>query len=206
MRITCLTCHAEASLDALIGREVDARAVSQLLERYLVLGDAVIRYIALFRPEKRRLGLGRMVSLVDELMPDIERQAITRKGREWAAPHAVWRAAIDQVMANRAKGSITLPLTGHGYLYEVIMGLADKAEALVERDREAANRGRAHIAGPVAAAALLPGANAPTSAPLPPPVKPNAEQLAALKKAREGAVLPAPVRRPISTTGDEATP
>lgn len=148
MRITCPSCHAEASLDVLVGREADARAVSAFLARHVQLGDVLLRYIALFRPAKRRLGLARMVALIEELMPDIERGAIARKGRDWPVTPALWRAAVDQVLANNAKGTLTLPLTSHGYLYEVLQGMSDKAESQAERETEADRRNRS-ITGPV---------------------------------------------------------
>lgn len=169
MRVTCPACHAESSLDVLIGREVDARAVAGLIERHLQLGAELVRYIALFRPDKRRLGLARMVALLEELMPDIERQAITRKGRDWPAPHAVWRSALEQVQANRAKGTLKLPLTGHGYLYEIILGLADRAEATAEREREADARARPHVGGPASAGSLLNGSGELQPSTVPPP-------------------------------------
>lgn len=147
MRITCPSCHAEASLDVLVGREADARAVSAFLARHVALGDVLLRYVALFRPAKRRLGLARMVALIEELMPDIERGAVARKGRDWPTTPELWRAAIEQVLANNAKGTLTLPLSGHGYLYEVLQGMSDKAEAAVERDGEAQRRARRE-AGP----------------------------------------------------------
>jgi hypothetical protein len=140
VRLTCPACHAETSLDALLGREVDARAVAGLLERHLPLGDALMRYIGLFRPAKRRLGLARMVALVEELMPDIERHAIDRKGREWRVEPRAWRAGFDAVLAARDKGALVLPLTSHGYLYEVLCGAAEKAEAALETQREAERR------------------------------------------------------------------
>lgn len=149
MRLTCPACHAEMSLDAAVGREADARAMADFIERNVPLGGLLIRYIALFRPAKRRLSLARTVALFDELLPDLQRQAITRKGRDWAAPLALWRLAIEQVLAARDKGTLTLPLTSHGYLLEVLVGHADKAEGLAEREREAATRGRAHTGGPV---------------------------------------------------------
>jgi hypothetical protein len=140
MRLTCPACHAETSLEALIGREVDARAVAGLLERHLPMGDALMRYIALFRPPKRRLGLARMVALVEELLPDIERHAITRKGREWRVEPRTWRLGFDAVLAARDKGVLVLPLTSHGYLYEVLCGAAEKAESALESQREADRR------------------------------------------------------------------
>ena len=137
MRLTCPACNAENSLEVLVGREADARAVAGFLERHLPMGESMLRYIALFRPAKRRLGLARMVALVEELMPDIERQQIDRKGRPWRAEPRAWRTAFDVVLAARDKGTLSLPLTSHGYLYEVLVGLAEKAEAASEQLREA---------------------------------------------------------------------
>jgi hypothetical protein len=156
VRLTCPACHAEASLDVLVGREAEARALATFIERNVPMGDLVVRYIALFRPPKRRLSMARVVALFAELQPDIERGAIARKGRDWPAPLELWRAAIEQVLANRDKGSITLPLTGHGYLYEVMLGLADKLEAQAERSREADGRNRS-ITGPATGAKAVGG-------------------------------------------------
>lgn len=147
MRLSCPACQASFSLDVALAREADAEAVAALLDGQLVpeLRGLLVRYLALFRPGKNQLGIQRAVRLAGELLPDIRRGAITRKGREWAAPMAVWRAALEHVLAMRDKGSITLPLAGHGYLHEVISGLADKAEALQERELEAAARQRAPL-------------------------------------------------------------
>lgn len=170
MRLTCPACCAEMSLEAAIGREADARALAGFIERNLPLGGLLVRYIACFRPAKRRLSMARTVALFDELLPDLQRQAITRKGRDWAAPEALWRAGIEQVLAARDKGTLTLPLTSHGYLLEVMVAQADKAEGLAERERETdraqAGRSRTHKAAPAAVANLI---DAPAAAPLPPP-------------------------------------
>lgn len=167
MRLTCPACHAEASLEVLLGREVDARAVAALLERNLPLGELVVRYIALFRPGQRRLGLARMTALVTELLPDLERAAITRKGRDWPAPQEAWQAALETVLAKRDKGALTLPLTGHGLLYEVLCSVSEKAEAVAEREREAGLRSRRGGGGPAprAVASAMEQALAPAPAP-----------------------------------------
>lgn len=169
MRLTCSACQAEQSLEAMVGREADARALAAFIEANVPLGAVLVRYIGLFRPAKRRLSLARTVALFDELQPDLVRGAITRKGRDWSAPPEVWRAAIDQVLANRDKGALTLPLTGHGYLYEVILGMADKAEGLAERAHIDQARGRAPAAGPVAGALAVAAALATPAAPAAPP-------------------------------------
>lgn len=168
MRITCPSCHAEASLDVLVGREADARAVSAFLARHVQLGDVLLRYVALFRPAKRRLGLARMVALIEELMPDIERGAVARKGRDWPTTPELWRAAMEQVLANNAKGTLALPLTGHGYLHEVLQGMSDKAEAQAEREGEAARRSRSGAAPDVQPVAAVSALVLHTAPPAPP--------------------------------------
>lgn len=181
MRLTCPACHAEQSLDAALGREADARAVAALVERSVPFGAALVRYIGLFRPAKRRLGMDRMVSLVMELLPDIERGAIARKGRDWPVTPALWLGAFDQMLAARDKGTLTLPLTSHGYLYEVLCGLADKAEAAAERDQETERRQRRE-AGPALAEAAPVAAVVGTVLPVAAPASPEA-----IRAAREAA-------------------
>lgn len=191
MKVTCPSCHAEMSLEALLESESARRAVARLAEISLPFGALVLRYIALFRPAKRRLSIERMVTLIEELLPDMQRGAIARKGREWEAPTEAWRAAMETVIAARDKGTLSLPLASHGYLYEVLAGLADKQEAREESAREKQARSRS-VAGPVpgpaqAATVLF------TAPPAPPaysgPSRAALEiqaRIAAAQKAREG--------------------
>jgi hypothetical protein len=143
------------TLDVLLAHEDSRQALSRLVAIGVPAGAMVLRYVALFRPGKRQMSHGRVVALIEELLPDLEREAITRNGRDWAAPLAAWRTAIETVLAARDKGTLTLPLKSHGYLYEVIAGLADKLEAQAERETEAGRRGRAHAGGLAPAMAAL---------------------------------------------------
>ena len=214
MRLTCPACNAESSLEAAIGREADARAMAAFIERNVPLGALLVRYIALFRPAKRRLSLARTVALFDELLPDLQRQAITRKGRDWAAPLPLWRAAIEQMLAARDKGTLTLPLASHGYLLEVMVGHADKAEGMAERaresDRAAAGRGRAKTVMPAALGDVLSEATArPTAAPLPPPydISKGPSRAAREIHARQAAIKAARTSgAPIDPTEDGPAP
>ncbi len=214
MRLICPACNAESSLEAAIGREADARAMASFIERNVPLGAVLVRYIALFRPAKRRLSLARTVALFDELLPDLQRQAITRKGRDWAAPLPLWRAAIEQVLAARDKGALTLPLTSHGYLLEVMVGHADKAEGVAEREREsdraAAGRGRAKTAMPAAVGDVMSEATTgPAAATLPPPYDINKGPGRAARefKARQEAIKALRTSTaPIDTTDESPIP
>jgi hypothetical protein len=169
--MSCPSCNAEFSLDMLFEHEAGRRAMARLAELSLPFGALLLRYIGLFRPAQRRLSIDRMVSLIDELLPDIERQAIARKGRDWDAPLESWRAALEAVLTKRDKGTLTLPLTSHGLLYEILAAQADKYEAQAERQVETERRHH-RPAGPVQT----------TPAPM---AKPAAAALAALAQARQ---------------------
>lgn len=45
------------------------------------LGSALIRYLALFRPETRELTMDRVAKLLGEVLPDLQAQRISRNGR-----------------------------------------------------------------------------------------------------------------------------
>lgn len=165
MNVTCPGCGAEMSLDVLFAHEDSRRALARLATISVPLGAQVMRYLALFRPAKRQMSHSRVVTLIEELLPDLERGRITRKGREWPAPLDSWRAAIETVLEARDKGSLTLPLKSHGYLYEVLLGMADKHEAAIERGRETSRQGgRAYTAGPASIADAIAGAVMPPQA------------------------------------------
>lgn len=163
MNVTCPSCGADMDLDVLLAHEDSRQALATLAAISLPLGKVVLQYLRLFKPAARAMSHSRTVKLIGELLPDLQRQAIDRKGREWEAPHEAWRIAIEHVMAMRDKGALTLPLTSHGYLYEVLAGMADKVEAKAEHQTEQDRRTRRGAAdAPVAAsAAIAPAPAAP---------------------------------------------
>jgi hypothetical protein len=103
----------------------------------------VLQYVALHTPAKQRLTAAKKIKLVLSLLPDLERQSITRAGRDWPVPLALWAQGIDQMLATRDAGRLDLPLKGHGYLYAVLQGLSDKAEAVQEQAALTAQRAQA---------------------------------------------------------------
>jgi hypothetical protein len=142
-------------LDILLAHEEGRHVLADLLRQGVPMGALLLRYVALFRPAKRALSMSRTLAVLSELLPDLQRGAITRKGRDWPTTPAQWQAAIELVLAARDKGNLTLPMSGHGYLYEVLLGIVDKVESQAEREREASLRGRAHVGGPLNMDALL---------------------------------------------------
>ena len=123
MQIRCPSCGAEMSLDAVIDNDAAAQALTLALS-ITPLGKLIVRYLAMFRPAKSKLSWPRVVTLLGELMPMIESQRIERNGSLYEAPHDVWCAAIEQMLATRDAGRLQIPLKSHGYLLEVIISEA----------------------------------------------------------------------------------
>lgn len=136
MRLTCPACGAEMTLDVAVAHEGARNATLTALELPAQLGKPLISYVALFRPPKRQLSHDRLAALLGELLPMIQAGQIERNGRTWPAPVEYWRAAIESMLAKRDIGRLQLPLKSHGYLLEIIAGIANDAEAETETKRE----------------------------------------------------------------------
>lgn len=159
--LSCPTCGTELDLAVLFAHEQDQRALARLASVSIPLGARVLQYLALFTPPKQRLTSAKKIKLILQLLPDLERQAITHKGRDWEAPLAAWAQAIDQMLAARDAQRLELPMKGHGYLFAILAGMADKHEASAEQQREQQLR-----TGPRAAAARpAPAAAQPGTSP-----------------------------------------
>lgn len=183
---TCQVCGAEESLDALLLRMIDddqvRRLIAEVLTNSLPLGGLVVRYLRLHKPPRQRLRLATVSKLLAELVPDIQRTAIERKGRVWAVSGDSWKAALQVVFDAADKGTLALPLEGNGYLYGVLVRMADRDEGGAERDAEQRLRQRVHESAPTSAseAAKLSVASA---AALPEPSDPEAVAKAAAIRA-----------------------
>lgn len=156
--LSCPTCGSELDLAVLFAHEQDQRALARLASVSIPLGARVLQYLALFTPPKQRLTSAKKIKLILQLLPDLERQAITHKGRDWEAPLAAWAQAIDQMLAARDAQRLELPMKGHGYLYAILAGMADKHEASAEQQREQQLRTGPRAAttnGPASVAALV---------------------------------------------------
>ena len=182
--------------------DAEARAAFvKLAELSMPLGARVMRYVALFGTARQRVTTRGELRLINQLLPDLQRRAITHKGRDWVAPLVVWDEAFEEVFSARDSGALELPLTSHGYLYAVIQRLSDrheaKAEAKAEHDkRTAPRRGNVQVHGQAmdvgAALGAMVAAKDPTLAslderdkqavPMPESVR---AKLAAMKKGAE---------------------
>ncbi|WP_244158257.1 hypothetical protein [Phytopseudomonas flavescens] len=108
------------SLDALIAHDGAREALGVAFKLSGPLGNALIRYLGLFRPDARELTLDRVAKLLGELLPDMQAQRVERNGQIHDAPPAAWVWAIEQSLIARESGRLVTPLKGHGWLYQVI--------------------------------------------------------------------------------------
>lgn len=140
MQLGCPACGAHNSIEAFLNDDHARRAARAAAKLPAPLGEMALLYVGMFRPRGRRLAWRRASRLLEEIGADIARSAITWKGRQWPAPVDTWRLALEEILNVNAAGKLQLPLESHGYLYAIISGLADKAEAAGERAVEANRR------------------------------------------------------------------
>lgn len=145
MKLNCPACGATASLDVLIGNDGAREAVMTALKLPAPIGKLLVQYVALFRPAQRQLSFDRVANILGELLPMIEAGRIERSGRQWPAPLDYWKAALEDMLAKRDR--LTLPLKGHGYLLEVIAGMANKAEGAQEAKAEESKQHQSQARG-----------------------------------------------------------
>lgn len=167
MRLTCPACGAEMTLDVAVAHEGSRAAIATAMKLPDSLFERLTGYISLFRPPKRQLSHDRLAALFGELLTMIESGQIERNGRTWPAPIEYWRAGIEAMLAKRDADRLQLPLKSHGYLLEIIAGLANAAEGKAESKREQ-ERAYGHSAsrvgsapGPTSVAAIGHGGVAP---------------------------------------------
>ncbi|MBB5204416.1 hypothetical protein HNQ51_001730 [Inhella inkyongensis] len=197
--LACPVCGTELSPAQLFAEAEAQQAFARLAAVSIPLGARVLQYLTLFTPPKTRLTLAKQCKLLLSLLPDLERQAITAKGRDWHVPVAAWAQAFDQLQASRAAGRLELPLKGHGYLHAVLVGLADKHEARAEAAAEQERRHRPGVqAAPTQAAA-------PAAAALP-TARRDPELLRLEAEARRAVPMPEALRAKFLKSKSEGSP
>lgn len=130
MLLTCPLCAFKADLVVFVNDKRGKQAAALMGRVPPPLSDGIQRYLHLFAPAKHGLTISRFLTLLEPLVQWIEAGRITRARREWVITLAQFEAAFEHMAESRAK--LTLPLKSHGYLLEVLSGMADKLEAQAE--------------------------------------------------------------------------
>lgn len=138
MRLSCPACGFTGDAEAWLAEPAWRDALVAALALPGPLADRLLRYLRLFSPHSRSLSPDRAARLLRQLLEPIAAGAIERNGRTWPAPLDYWQSALDELLERRS--SLTLPLKTHGYLFEIVAGIAGKAEGRAEAKREEARR------------------------------------------------------------------
>ncbi|GEK71565.1 MULTISPECIES: hypothetical protein [Halomonas] len=137
IRGICPECGFAGDMAAFVAQGEHNQALAAALEIPSTLGPRVVRYLGLFRPQRKALAGAKALRLLTELRDAIAEGHIQRSGVSRPAPVHVWATALDKLLE---RPPTKLPLQSHGYLFEVVAGVADKADAAAERKREEAAR------------------------------------------------------------------
>ena len=149
MRATCPDCGAQAHVTAFFVEDDGKRLAMTVAGLEPELGRALLGYLGLFKPPKTALRMARAAKIAQEVAELVAVGSVCkdeRSGVRRAASPAQWAAGIEQMLAQRS--SLSLPLESHGYLRAVVYGLADKADAAAERQRETDARAGNHLGYP----------------------------------------------------------
>ncbi|MDY7117158.1 hypothetical protein RAN53_12460 [Halomonas sp. SSL-5] len=137
IRGICPECGLSAELAAFVTQGEHNQALAAALEIPAILGPRVVRYLGLHRPPSRALAGAKAVRLLTELRDVIVSGRIERKGISRPAPLQAWIAALDKLLERPPS---KLPLSGHGYLFEIVASEADRLDAEAEKRKEEAVR------------------------------------------------------------------
>ena len=137
LKATCPECGMSGDMAAFVTQGEHNQALAAALEMPAMLSSRIVRYLGMFRPASRALASAKSARLLGELKDTITSGVIERKGVTREAPLKVWIMALDQLLERPPSN---LPLSGHGYLYEVVANCADRHAGDVEKQQEEAKR------------------------------------------------------------------
>lgn len=153
----CPGCGAKFPLEAALQDARARQALAGALKIDARLADPLLSYLGLFSAaDGRAARMDKLVRLITELAEPIARGQVSRNGITYGAPVDYWRQALEEVLARRDK--LTLPLKGHGYLFEVCFGIASKATGQQERkaeERQSYRHNRPSSGAPVAVGEMV---------------------------------------------------
>jgi hypothetical protein len=142
----CPACGASFALEQALTDGEARQALAAALAVPPEIGARLVRYLGLHAPAGKRVQWGKLTRLLGELTERLSAAQVTRRGVTYAAPLGLWAQAMDEVLAARDAGTLTLPLDGHGYLDEVCWRLAAKGAGKAEATAINIARGETPVA------------------------------------------------------------
>lgn len=146
MLATCPACAFQGDIEAFFSDDEWKRMLAAVAELPPECGRALMRYLRLFKPMKTGLRPSRAVKLSRELLALIQAGDVCadeRGGVRRAALPGHWAEGMELMLDQRS--GLSLPLANHNYLRKVVFDLADKADAAIERQKEAQARVGVHL-------------------------------------------------------------
>lgn len=144
LTLVCPVCQTAFPADAGLADLAARRAVQAAFGLWPAeISAYLVRYLGLFSPPQRALRLDKLARLVDELVGLVQAGTVTRHRDPRPAPLAAWGSGLAEVLKAHEAGSLTLPLTGHGLLCEIVhraAGQAQQRQAAAERPLHPSHR------------------------------------------------------------------
>jgi hypothetical protein len=144
MQLTCPCCNARFPVESALQDDAARACVAAALALPPPLGDLLLRYLGLFRPQKRVLSWDRVRKLLADLTDSLADAQVSRNGVTRAAPVELWRMALEETLGARDSGALALPLKSHGYLCEIVWRKSGQIADAAERKREQQINARPH--------------------------------------------------------------
>lgn len=125
MRVVCPSCNSVHELAALVDGTDARQFVALIAELPAGVGKPALRYLQLFRAPGRATSWSRGLRILAELLPMMRDGVVRRDGVTMDASVELWADAMHE-LADRKWAR--LPLQSNGYLLEVVMTNAQRAQ------------------------------------------------------------------------------
>lgn len=136
MSLNCPHCCRELTLIDLYEDQDWRELMLQVAKMSHGIGPTLLRYLTLFYPVKQKLRPGRMLKIVSELVPMIDRQEVKRHGTLYRCSLQQWATTI-QALSYNPPPTLRLPLKDNKYLIGMLANQCEKIAAEAENKREA---------------------------------------------------------------------
>jgi hypothetical protein len=137
LTLVCPVCQASYPVEAGLQDVAARQALLAAAHLWPVeLQPGLLTYLGLFRPPQRALAWGKVARLLTALVELIRTGTVTRHRESRPASLAQWAAGVDEILKMRDAGTLTLPLTSHGLLAEIVHRQAGQARAQDDASRK----------------------------------------------------------------------
>lgn len=130
MLCTCPACGYHAPLLSFTAEQAAGEFASLMGRVPPQVAHLVEQYLQMFATPKHKPTFAKAVRVLTPLVQVIEAGTVQHAKREWAVTLPQIGECLAYMVSKRAE--LTLPLKSHGYLWKVLAGATDKAEAQAE--------------------------------------------------------------------------